>query len=99
MSAPPSLGRALISGGAVIALGYGIMKVTTPSDEQFYNKLSPELKKKVDAQRDATRRKAAYAEQIARARTQDDSQAVWSEGLRAKDSAPPPAMNTPAGSR
>ena len=39
--------------------------VTTPSDEQFYNKLSPELKKKVDAQRDATRRKAAYAEQIA----------------------------------
>lgn len=39
--------------------------VTTPSEQQLYDKLSPELRKQVDAKRNAGARQAAYAEQVA----------------------------------
>ncbi|SCZ87316.1 BZ3500_MvSof-1268-A1-R1_Chr2-2g04782 [Microbotryum saponariae] len=42
------VGKAILMTGLVTALGYGIMAATTPTDEQFYNSLSPDLKKKVD---------------------------------------------------
>ncbi|KAI3477900.1 hypothetical protein L1887_60207 [Cichorium endivia] len=56
--------RAIVGGLATIAVGYAIMKATTPTDQQFYDALSPDLKRQVDAQRQATQRKAAYAEQL-----------------------------------
>nr|CAI59752.1 hypothetical protein [Sporisorium reilianum] len=40
------------------------MKATTPTDQQFYDALSPDLKRQVDAHRLAAQRKAAYAEQL-----------------------------------
>ncbi|UZJ56417.1 hypothetical protein CBS101457_005737 [Exobasidium rhododendri] len=70
----PGMGRALTGGAVLIAVGYGIMKATTPTDEQFYNKLSPALKKQVDMQRQAGERQLAYAEQLKRAREQEEEQ-------------------------
>ncbi|EFP74451.1 hypothetical protein PGT21_031893 [Puccinia graminis f. sp. tritici] len=46
---PP--GRAL---GLLIAgtgMGWGIMKLATPSESQFYDELAPDLKRKVDERR------------------------------------------------
>ncbi|ETS62564.1 hypothetical protein PaG_03201 [Moesziomyces aphidis] len=82
--------RAIVGGLATIAVGYAIMKATTPTDQQFYDALSPDLKRQVDAQRQATQRKAAYAEQLKRAQEQDDSAPVWAAGAAARDSTPPP---------
>lgn len=41
-----------------------IVLVTTPTDQQFYDSLSPELKRRVDLQRSAGDRQAAYVEQL-----------------------------------
>ncbi|CDU23171.1 uncharacterized protein SPSC_01801 [Sporisorium scitamineum] len=68
------------------------MKATTPTDQQFYDALSPDLKRQVDAHRLAAQRKAAYAEQLKRAKEQDDSAPVWAEGAKARDLTPPPRI-------
>nr|CDI55360.1 conserved hypothetical protein [Melanopsichium pennsylvanicum 4] len=84
--------RAIIGGIITIGIGYAIMKATTPTDQQFYDALSPDLKRQVDAQRLAAQRKAAYAEQLKRAKEQDDTAPVWAEGAKARDSTPPPRI-------
>ncbi|CEH16345.1 cargo transport protein erv29 [Ceraceosorus bombacis] len=86
----PSLMRAFVGGALIVAGGWGIMAATTPNEQQFYDQLSPELKARVDAQRNAARRKAAYAEQAHRAQDQDDSPVQWQTGKEARDSTPPP---------
>ncbi|KIS69868.1 uncharacterized protein UMAG_10140 [Mycosarcoma maydis] len=68
------------------------MKATTPTDQQFYDALSPDLKRQVDAQRLAAQRKAAYAEQLKRAKDQDDTAPVWAEAVKIRDSTPPPRV-------
>ncbi|KAJ9478819.1 Assembly factor CBP4 [Pseudozyma hubeiensis] len=84
--------RAIFGGAVTIAIGYAIMKATTPTDQQFYDALSPDLKRQVDAQRLAAQRKAAYAEQLKRAKEQDDTAPVWAEGAKYRDSTPPPKV-------
>ena len=41
-----------------------LQSATTPSDKDFYDSLSPALKKRVDAQRSQEDRHKAYADQI-----------------------------------
>ncbi|KAN0065340.1 hypothetical protein ACQY0O_001176 [Thecaphora frezii] len=74
--------RAVAGGIAVIVLGYGIMKATTPTDKQFYDSLSPDLKRQVDNQRLAAERKAAYREQVMRAKEAEESGPVWAEAAK-----------------
>ncbi|PPQ77609.1 hypothetical protein CVT25_011401 [Psilocybe cyanescens] len=38
---------------AVMGVGYGLMKATTPTEEQLYNEMAPDLRRKVDANRAA----------------------------------------------
>jgi len=45
------IGSFLLLIGTATGLAYGLMAVTTPSDQQFYDSLAPDLKRKVDAQR------------------------------------------------
>ncbi|BGP20663.1 hypothetical protein JCM10213_001091 [Rhodosporidiobolus nylandii] len=45
------VGSAIIMTTVITALGYGVMALTTPNEEQFYAALSPDLKRKVDEQR------------------------------------------------
>ncbi|PWN94341.1 hypothetical protein FA10DRAFT_264880 [Acaromyces ingoldii] len=49
------------------------MKATTPTDQQFYDSLSPSLKKQVDMQRQSGERQRAYQEQLQRARELDEA--------------------------
>ncbi|PWN50634.1 hypothetical protein IE53DRAFT_368734 [Violaceomyces palustris] len=91
MSASP-WPRAVFGGFLTIAVGYAIMKSTTPTDKEFYDKLSPELKRQVDQQRQAAERKAAYAEQLRRAKEGLDTEPVWAAGAEARDSTPPPRI-------
>ncbi|GAA6044349.1 hypothetical protein JCM8097_002780 [Rhodosporidiobolus ruineniae] len=60
MSGRIPIGSALFVTAAITTIGYGIMALTTPTEEQFYNSLSPDLKRKVD---EAKRVKAAMIEQ------------------------------------
>ncbi|GAA5987305.1 hypothetical protein JCM11641_002677 [Rhodosporidiobolus odoratus] len=51
MSGRIPVGSALLLTAAITTIGYGVMALTTPTEEQFYASLSPDLKKKVDEQR------------------------------------------------
>jgi len=46
---------------ALMGVGYAIMKATTPTEQQLYNEMAPDLRRKVDAARVA--RVAREAEQ------------------------------------
>ncbi|KAF9566267.1 hypothetical protein CPC08DRAFT_704002 [Agrocybe pediades] len=37
----------------LVGVGYGLMKATTPTEEQLYNEMAPDLRRKVDAARAA----------------------------------------------
>ncbi|KOS15348.1 cytochrome b mrna processing protein [Malassezia pachydermatis] len=45
--------RAFIGGGFIVGTGYMLLKFATPSEQELYNSLSPDLKRKVDEQRHA----------------------------------------------
>lgn len=51
MSGRVPIGSFLLLIGTFTGLAYGLMAATTPSDQQFYDALAPDLKRKVDAQR------------------------------------------------
>ncbi|KAL7423035.1 hypothetical protein Q5752_002334 [Cryptotrichosporon argae] len=72
-------GRFLTVSALIIGAGYGIMKSTTPSEEKFYDSLSPELKKKVDQVRAQRAGSSPVAETLANAG--DKNQVVWAEEL------------------
>ncbi|EOR00655.1 Assembly factor CBP4 [Wallemia ichthyophaga EXF-994] len=44
-------GRWAFWSSVIMGSGYGLMVGLTPSDEELYNKLSPDLKRKVDHNR------------------------------------------------
>ncbi|ORY86718.1 hypothetical protein BCR35DRAFT_302448 [Leucosporidium creatinivorum] len=60
------IGSALLFTGAVTGLGYGIMYLTTPTDQQFYDSLAPDLKRKVDENRALQRRGMEQREALER---------------------------------
>ncbi|GAA5841101.1 hypothetical protein JCM3766R1_006666 [Sporobolomyces carnicolor] len=51
MSGRIPIGSAILMTLGITTLGYGIMAFTTPTEKEFYDALSPDLKKKVDEQR------------------------------------------------
>ncbi|GAA6006605.1 hypothetical protein JCM11491_003114 [Sporobolomyces phaffii] len=51
MSGRIPIGSAILMTLGITTLGYGIMAFTTPTEKEFYDALSPDLKKKVDDQR------------------------------------------------
>ncbi|KAL1408533.1 assembly factor cbp4 [Vanrija albida] len=63
---------ALIMGGA-----YVLMTVTTPTEEQLYARLSPDLQRKVDAVRAARENPSKVKEQLQEA--SDSNKIVWAE--------------------
>ncbi|CAG8696879.1 10829_t:CDS:2 [Cetraspora pellucida] len=42
--------KGIVAGGITLGFGYLLMKVVTPTQEQLYKKLSPDLKHKIDSQ-------------------------------------------------
>ncbi|KAM6500850.1 hypothetical protein JOM56_003864 [Amanita muscaria] len=43
----------------LMGFGYGLMKVTTPTEEQLYKEMAPDLKRKVDASKAARMARSA----------------------------------------
>ncbi|EDP44256.1 hypothetical protein MGL_1653 [Malassezia globosa CBS 7966] len=48
---PANWARAITGGSVVIGFGYLLLKTATPNEQQLYDSLSPDLKRRVDAQR------------------------------------------------
>ncbi|KAG7530267.1 hypothetical protein FFLO_05152 [Filobasidium floriforme] len=61
----------------VMGAGYGVMKIATPSDEQFYNALAPDLKRKVDQIRAQRATSEEMRTKLAESAAQD--KIVWGE--------------------
>lgn len=63
-------------------MGWGIMKLTTPTESELYNELAPDLKRKVEARRkesaewDKLYGKTTVEEQYQRAVQRDDAKKV-----------------------
>ncbi|GLB35363.1 putative CBP4 [Lyophyllum shimeji] len=46
-------GRFTVASIGLMSMGYVLMKATTPTEEQLYNEMAPDLRRKVDAARAA----------------------------------------------
>jgi len=57
---------------ALVGIGYAIMKATTPTEEQLYNEMTPDLRRKVDATRLARLAREAEMKKQADAQTKPD---------------------------
>ncbi|KAI0637160.1 hypothetical protein C8Q77DRAFT_1096333 [Trametes polyzona] len=77
-------GKFFASTCGIIGVGYAIMKATTPSPEETYAAMSPDLRKKVDANRAARLARENATQQQATAQLQDpDAQKpIWADGSR-----------------
>ncbi|WFD18579.1 assembly factor cbp4 [Malassezia caprae] len=73
--------RALTGGSVIIGVGYLLLKTATPNEQELYDSLSPDLRRKVDAHRrahvDAARAAEVKQEQELLAAHQDTAKARW----------------------
>ncbi|KAK4047304.1 hypothetical protein OIV83_005482 [Microbotryomycetes sp. JL201] len=82
MSGRIPVGRAALLVGGITALGYGIMYSSVTTYKQFYDSLSPDLKKRVDEQRAASQKLQQQRQQIQQIKDSADQDApVWSDSL------------------
>ncbi|KAJ8291532.1 Assembly factor CBP4 [Rhodotorula toruloides] len=90
MSGRIPIGSAVLLTGVITAIGYSIMALTTPTDQEMYDRLSPDLKRKVDearrmqagAQNELARESKSRLDAI-RAQAQNDSP-VWADSESTK---------------
>ncbi|KAI5123312.1 hypothetical protein M0805_009333 [Coniferiporia weirii] len=75
--------------GGCLGIGYVLMRAVTPTPEQLYDRMSPELRRKVDASRsqrlaaeNAVRQQTAVQTQQATATDPDAQKPVWAEQRR-----------------
>ncbi|KAL8277279.1 hypothetical protein RQP46_010348 [Phenoliferia psychrophenolica] len=81
MSGRIPVGSAFLLTGVITAIGYGIMSLTTPSEQQFYDRLAPDLKAKVDRSRAAQAEAKARADQLAAINNSaEEGKPVWTSG-------------------
>ncbi|BEI96174.1 hypothetical protein CcaverHIS631_0111230 [Cutaneotrichosporon cavernicola] len=67
----------------LMGVGYTLLKVATPTEEEFYNSLSPDLKRKVDevrAQRAALENSKTVQAKLEAA--SDDGKVIWGDELK-----------------
>jgi len=76
----PWFGFTLASAG-LVGVGYIIMKATSPTEEQVYNKMAPDLRRQVDANRAArlAREEATKHQTEAQLADPDASKPVWAD--------------------
>jgi len=70
-----------ITTAGIIGVGYATMKLTVPTPEQTYAALSPDLRKKVDANRAARLAQESEMKQQVTAQLQDSDTAkpIWAD--------------------
>ncbi|RSH84527.1 uncharacterized protein EHS24_006049 [Apiotrichum porosum] len=74
-------GRFLVASSLLMGAAYTLMATTTPTEEEFYNRLSPDLKAKVDAVR-AQRAGMSQPVKEAIQSAGDDERVVWADDLK-----------------
>jgi len=73
-----------------MGVGYLMMKATVPTEEQLYNEMAPDLRKKVDAARAARLAREAVAERRDEAQKSttdlgpDATKPIWAERPQVK---------------
>jgi len=81
-------GRFAIFGTGLVGMGYALMKATTPTEEELYNRLAPDLKRKVDASRAARLAQENEIKKQVQAQVNDTSQEamkpIWADPRSAK---------------
>ncbi|KAI0807199.1 hypothetical protein C8Q74DRAFT_1226431 [Fomes fomentarius] len=84
MSRPFPWLRVTMSTVGVIGLGYVIMKATTPTPEQTYAAMAPDLRRKVDAIRAArlAKENATKQQEAAQLNDPDSQKPVWADSSR-----------------
>ncbi|KAG0144044.1 hypothetical protein CROQUDRAFT_660478 [Cronartium quercuum f. sp. fusiforme G11] len=80
MSGRLLVGRALAMLAVFTGLGYGVMRAVTPSDDEFYKSLAPDLQRKVDERRGKT----AERERLSKIQQQKAIQ-LYAEPISARD--------------
>ncbi|CAA7265394.1 unnamed protein product [Cyclocybe aegerita] len=68
----------------LFAIGYAMMKATTPTEEQLYNEMSPDLRRKVDAARTARLARETAAKKQTDAQTTneaapEEAKPIWAD--------------------
>ncbi|WFD39477.1 uncharacterized protein MJAP1_002454 [Malassezia japonica] len=75
--------RAFVGGSIIIGIGYALLKYNTPSEQELYNSLSPDLKREVDQRRrqlaDAKRSEVLKQQHKEIAAQQDTAKPNWSK--------------------
>ncbi|KAF9452246.1 hypothetical protein P691DRAFT_805130 [Macrolepiota fuliginosa MF-IS2] len=76
--------RFTVFASGLVAIGYVAMKATTPTEEQLYQEMSPEIRRKVDATRAARlAREAEMKKQMAAQETRnanpEASKPIWAD--------------------
>ncbi|KAI0708999.1 hypothetical protein C8Q76DRAFT_799041 [Earliella scabrosa] len=76
--------RLTLASVGIMAVGYFIMKATVPTPEQTYAAMSPDLRRKVDANRAArlARENATKQQETAQLNDPDSQKPVWADGSR-----------------
>ncbi|KAF9466316.1 hypothetical protein BDZ94DRAFT_1233929 [Collybia nuda] len=74
----------VIHGCPVMAMGYVLMKATTPTEEQLYNEMAPDIRRKVDAARAARLAREAEMQKQVSAQTSNDvnpetTKPIWAD--------------------
>ncbi|KAF8952505.1 hypothetical protein CPC16_001699 [Podila verticillata] len=77
--------KAFAVGFGIVGVGYALMLTTVPTEEQLYEKLSPELKKQYHQVKADQARKEAFSDVLRRAAA--DPEPMWIK----KTPPPPPA--------
>ncbi|WOO77931.1 Assembly factor CBP4 [Vanrija pseudolonga] len=77
MSGQIMWGKFLAMSALILGGGYALMTATTPTEEELYARLSPDLQRKVDAIRAARENPSKVKEQLQEA--SDDNKIVWAE--------------------
>ncbi|EMD38575.1 hypothetical protein CERSUDRAFT_82858 [Gelatoporia subvermispora B] len=80
-------GRVFFASCGIVGFGYVLMRTTTPTEEEFYNSLSPDLKRKADqiraARLTAENAKRQMEQQV---NNPDPQQPIWAERQPPKSS-------------
>ncbi|GJJ79243.1 hypothetical protein EMPS_11603 [Entomortierella parvispora] len=67
--------KAFAVGFGIVGLGYALMVTTVPTEEQLYQKLSPELKKQYEVVKADQARREAFSDVLKRAAA--DPEPMW----------------------
>jgi len=82
--------RFSLAATSLMGVGYLMMKATVPTEEQLYNEMAPDLRKKVDAARAARLAREAVAERRDEAQKSttdlapDATKPIWAERPQVK---------------